>query len=568
LLRRGKGALVDNAAWRGSRPLDVAADGVAPLKEHLQKEVTAALTKMLALAKAMADPARTDLVALDDATVDPARRFKRTYMSLYGMTAEQMRGTAIITAGWMTLADKLEISDDDLHMLVSRRLMMTERMLWYVGVVRPGARTWNFAPAKHKEWQDGWNRMFEYPRLSALEPFKSLCKPKTGSTTCDPDGQMPGWSTPSQGQFHHDAQLNPTAAPRFTRPPGTTYEFHFKKGGPDPAQAVLAAFTPSNRFDQRNLLLCDQVIHLLHLESLLRVKSKREGGTAWLEKLTDAKPTGWLRVDYPSKVDDMPGGEVFLVSSNETLFFERRKILVDTLEVGDHVIVYNHPAYDRVKSTADVWRLENALVVATYPKLLLQGHGTYPLPFSTPRRTPVKDKSVDGSMRLNMLDHFNSKLVQLRAAALEENKKASPREEIDDFDSDAKLVQRGDIGPFSGYDPSGFTSSMTKLARWWMRWEQDDEQKEPKIAADEAWAKQTWEKSRVELTDGFGFFPLWLPRTDKRGNPVRKGGKISELTEVTVVPKMASGWDWYYEKDESREEGAAHRVAARRPKVS
>ena len=54
--------------------------------------------------------------------------------------------------------------DADLHTLVSRRLMMTERMLWYIG--RGGSRTWDFKPGRGKEWQDGWARMFEYPRLS------------------------------------------------------------------------------------------------------------------------------------------------------------------------------------------------------------------------------------------------------------------------------------------------------------------------------------------------------------------------------------------------------------------
>jgi hypothetical protein len=139
---------------------------------------------------------------------------------------------------------------------------------------------------------------------------------------------------------------------------------------------------------------------------------------------------------------------------------------------------------------------------------------------------------------------------------------------MDDFDSQAVVVRRTDIGPYSGYDPSDFTAAMTKLARWWIRWGQDDEQNEHAIAADSTWAKQTWEKSLVELTGGFGFFPLWLPRVDRRGNPVRKGGKISALKEVTVSQKMAAGWNWYYEKDESPDEAAAHKVAARRPKVS
>ena len=36
---------------------------------------------------------------------------------------------------------------------------------------------------------------------------------------------------------------------------------------------------------------------------------------------------------------------------------------------------------------------------------------------------------------------------------------------IDDFDSDAQLVQRTGIGPYSGYDLSQFSAPLKKLAR-------------------------------------------------------------------------------------------------------
>jgi hypothetical protein len=198
---------------------------------------------------------------------------------------------------------------------------------------------------------------------------------------------------------------------------------------------------------------------------------------------------------------------------------------------------------------------------------MLQGHGTNPLPFTSTRTIPVKDKStLEQSMRLNMLGLFNRKLDQLRRAAVAENAKAAPRAVIDDFDSDAQLVQRTGIGPYSGYDLSQFSAPLKKLARWWARWDQDSEQNEHLISADPDWAQQTWDKERVELVGLEGFFPLWLPRLDAAGRPVRKAGKISALQEVTVSQKMASGWSWYYAKGESPDDSAPHRVAARRPR--
>jgi hypothetical protein len=543
---------------------------VEPLKALLKKEVTTAAAKMAKLTTMMADASKTELVALDDASVDPAQRFKRTYMSLFRLTAEQFRALAIVSAGWATLAESLAISDADLHMLVSRRLMMTERMLWYVGGPAWRSRSWDFSARRRKQWQDGWDRMFEYPRLRVDEPFTALCKAPRGTTVCDPQGTMSGWTKRFGGQFDHDLQLNPTAR-RHWKP---AEDFFFDKGGgaadpaPDPVQAILDLFKPSKRFDERNLLPCDHVIDCLHLEALARVKTRRENGKRkWFKDLTDVESDGWLRIISPG---EFAGGVAFLVSHREPRHFQSAQIEASELIVGDHVVVINHPAYDAAREHVDVWRLENAIVVATFPRLLLQGHGTLPLPFTSTRRIPVKDKAtleLEPSMRLNMLGLFNKKLGRLREAAKKENTKASPRTEIT-FDSKGALVQRTDVGPYSGYDPGAFTAAMAKLARWWIRWNHDPEHNEHAISIDSVWAQQTWDKSLVELTSSFGYFPLWLPRPDRHGNPMRKGGKISALKEVFVSQKMAPGWNWYYDKDESPDEAAVHKFWARRPKVS
>jgi hypothetical protein len=209
--------------------------------------------------------------------------------------------------------------------------------------------------------------------------------------------------------------------------------------------------------------------------------------------------------------------------------------------------------------------------VSMFPRMLLQGHGTNPLPFTSARRPPVKGKGdLEDSMRLNMLTRFNRKLDVLRAAAVKENGKASPRPVIDDFDSRAKLTLRTTAGPYSKFDPAGFTPAMLKLARWWIRWPapEADHDHEKDILADAAWAQQIWDKQRVELEGNSGWFPLWLPRVDKAGAPVRKGGKIRAVKLVKVLPEMAAGWNWYYDKDESLDENAPHRLWVRRPRVT
>jgi len=563
LLRRGKLALASNIFFPGNGPGEVMDDVVEMLTAQLKTEVEVAAKKMATLRAAMADPSKTELLAIDDKSVDPARRFKNTYMSLIRRTPEQLRATAIVSAGWSTLAADLTLSDADLHSLVSRRLLMTERMLWYVG--RPESRSWDFSPADKRDWQDGWNRIFEYGRLPALNPFSSLCNPAKGQTACDVKGQMTGWDQRPGGQFRHTIQVNPTAAPEWIGH-GDDDLFFKKAGGTDPAKAILDVFTPSKRFDRRNFLYCDQTICCLHLESLVRVKSKRDGNRAWLKKLTDKESDGWLRIISPGV---WAGGAAFLVGDRDARHFAAEAIDTEELMVGDHLIVTNHPAYEMAMESVDVWRLENALVVTTSPRLLLQGHGTNPLSFTAKRRIPLRDDTaVEEGMRLNMLTLFNRKLKKLRALAEKENAKAKPRLEID-FDSRARLAQRTDSGPISGYKPSNFTPEAAKKARWWIRWDAPDadHSQEPGILADRTWAEQAWAKSLVELTGTHGWFPLWLPRLEK-GKPVKTGGKISALQAVFVSQEMAAGWNFYYGKDESVDEAAKHRVWVRRPKVS
>jgi hypothetical protein len=570
LLRRARAALAlpAHASWRGLGADDVKDANKDDLRGIVAGEVARAATKVATLQATMKDGTKTFLISIADLDIDPPRaavgkpaRFRETYATLQIGTSQQLRDNAIVTAAWSTLADDLSVSDADLHSLVSRRLLIIERMLWYVGGVGGGARSWSITSAN--EWKDGWKRIFEYPRLAVAKPFSDMCKAPPGSEECDALGAMVGWVKPSGAPFHHDFQINATAHSFWEQQPAHKYAFFFKKGSEHPVIAVVDLLEPEDDFRNRNLLMCDQVIHSLHLEALVRVKSKIEG-VGWFKTLIDGESDGWLRIDAPNQ----SGVPRFLVGDDETRFFERKKIDVADLQVGDHVIVFNHPAYDKAKGSVDAWRLENAVVVTTQPRVLLQGHGTNPLPLTSSRPSPVKGEGREDSMRLNMLTRFNRKLNEFRAAVVAENKKTLPRTVIDDFDSDGELVQRTDTGPYSGYDQGQFRGDVRPLARWWLRWTQDYETGEPVIAADADWARWVWETQKVELTNGLGYFPLWEPSLDKAKSPIRDSeGLIKRIHPVYVSQQMAPGWTWYYEKNESASDTAVHHVHARRPKV-
>jgi hypothetical protein len=566
LLRRARRALVANPSWKGSDPDEVKDANAPALKTLLAGEVSAAATKVATLRTAMSDTTKTELLGIDDASIDPPRAAagkKPRFVERYDKTPKQLRGMAIVAGGWMTLAENPSITDADLHTLVSRRLMVTERMLWYIG--KPGReRPWKLSGSK---WSggDGWKRMFEYPRLPREEPFDSTCAATGSNTVCDLTGNMAGWF--KGAQYVHRFQIGAAAATNWTPHPSDQYVFFFDKSSSNnPADAVTKLFTAEEDLRRRNLLMCDQVIQCLHLESLLRVKSKRDGNSTWFGTLVNAEANGWLRVTNPWR--PVP---VFLVGKQEPRFFEVKKIQVPELQVGDHVIVFNHPAYDMAKDPDDVWRLENALVVSVSPRLLLQGHGTNPLPFTSTREKPVRSggKKLEPSMRLNMLGLFNTKLKQLMDVAKAENLKTNPRTTISGLGSDAVLVQRTVPGPHSGYDPNGFSATATVLARWWIQWDLDPGKDEATIEADSQWAKWVWTHQLVELVGTKGYFPLWLPSLKRNGQPHRdSAGKIKLVKRVFVRQRMAPGWDWYYLKNEPPDDTARHRVSARRPKVS
>ena len=368
----------------------------------------------------------------------------------------------------------------------------------------------------------------------------------------------------SGGQFRHDLQLNPTANPRWKR----ANEFFLKQPG-DPMPAVRDLFTPSKRFDQRNFLMCDHVIDVLHLEALARVKSKRDGNTTWFKAITDVESDGWLRIIHPSLVDDVPAAWRSSWARGSHGSSSARRSRSSELEVGDHVIVYNHPAYDKAKEAVDVWRLENALVVTTSPRLMLQGHGTNPLPFTSTRTIPVKDKAtLEQSMRLNMLSLFNRKLNQLRRAARGRERQGGAAR------GDRRLRLRRPAGAAHGHRPllrlrpqpvlrpAQEAGAVVGPLGPGQRAVRAPDLGRPGLGpADLGQAPRRAARAQ-------GLLPAVAAAARRRRPSGAQGRQDLRAQEVTVSQKMASGWSWYYAKDESPDDGAPHRVAARRPKVS
>src|SRR5207249_1968890 len=133
------------------------------------------------------------------------------------------------------------------------------------------------------------------------------------------------------------------------RPPsGDNYVFYLQDTA-DPVRAIEDLFTPSNDYKNRNLLYCDQVIHILHMEALLWARKKRNTNTAWLSNFIGNDPSlGKLRIFVPfwdGVTDPTKPAAVYLAAQTDGTFFDFKRIHASELQLGDHLIIYNHPAY-------------------------------------------------------------------------------------------------------------------------------------------------------------------------------------------------------------------------------
>ncbi len=461
------------------------------------------------------------------------------------------------------------ISYDSSVRLIGRRLRVVLHMLYEVGAVPPLERVWNekeIIKNPSGPWKDGWNRIFEYPRITTKtqklkEIFHKNCLPDDWSEDlgrCREQSMRDWKSTPNKKHLHYIGSSHSVHA-MYNNSNSPYPKLHFEvdkywdreafyqfflKPASDPILAIESFFNNSSvDFKKRNFLFCDQVVHVLHLEALLEVTIKPLGlqdsfRDEVMKHISAAEnweeEEGWLRIDHSWR-----DGK-YLVSKNEKQYFEHKCILRDELQVGDHLIIFNHPAYDKITQYA-IWRLENAIVVQTDPKLLLQGHGLSPVSLL--------------SMKKSMLRLFNTSLEDFRKVIMTTLDHDNPTSTIMTVNTvdDVQLVYRMFV------NPTGLRFSKNRMyAHWWVRWTVYKSDDEYKLASETSteWVELRNKVREIQLvefsdeTDQAGetvyraYFPLWQPR----GKNV--SGEITRVDPVVATTKMVDGFRWYVSDQE------------------
>jgi hypothetical protein len=489
------------------------------------------------------------------------------------------------------------VGTERLHYLCDRRLRVVERMLYDVG--RAGPRAWSRRQIDANPggpWRDGYERLFEYPRLPP-SLFVTACQPSSAGGRCQ--GPMRDWWL-SPGDTHVKTLISPNPPSRSSWTRHAEYELDFQpSGGADPVAALRRLFQPSADFLGRNLLFCDHTIHALHLEALVFAMTKRGRGSAWLANEVAAHDGRWLRIHY-----QFNNPEQFLAGSREPQFFIHTAVREADLQVGDHLIVYSHPAYEKA-TVSGVWRLENALVVQTVPELKLQGHGSF-----------LRNRN---GMWEDMIGLFNAELKRRRAdvaglarvtgfgantVTVDTTEFLSRGIDVDivsDDPGEAVLAAGRHIVSIAGrtvrYDGPGVTAStrhrlrrarsrffdiglesvdgqLFRLVRrvppsqsayagihqradWFLCWVATEA--EEAIRADGPRAAFVKNQQLIDYTreslrgtmQTIGWFPLWRPALKDKA-PVRQDGRIVATDPVVVKPEQVAGWTWFLDPDPAK----------------
>lgn len=502
----------------------------------------------------------------------------------------------------ITLADPANL--ERLHVVADRRLRIVERMLYDVG--RANHQRWprRQALAPGGPWRDGLKRIFEYPRVKQ-RVFLGMCHPDPFGGRCA--APMNDWYV--RGSEHLLGPIRTNVGTRTAWPPAADgYSLFYADGPLDNVElAIEGLFEPSTDYEKRNLLFCDHTIHALHLEALVFSRRKRGVAPGWLGAERAGKPAGWIRLSVPFPYFKGP----FLASSTEPAHFEFGAVREADLQPGDHLIVYNHPAYQHA-TVAGVWRLENAVVVQSHPRLMMQGHGSRVLkkdgmwsammrlfnaelelrradvdgvavvPTDGPNQFEVDsvewhrvgkhwlrvgmrvdvanrrtDAVVAGDRRITAIDRARRKVTYdgpdvaaTRGLVLRHPRTIAAGVESIDVERYVEIRHR--TSPMG----SAFTPRHRR-ADWWLTWDGNDEERAVMLDPARLGFVRTQQLVEYEEDPGVpktgtrGWFPLWRPALRRR-QPVLKNGLFSATDPVIIKSEHIAGWTFFFDPDPAK----------------
>ena len=154
-----------------------------------------------------------------------------------------------------------------------------------------------------------------------------------------------------------------------------------------PGEAIGDLFATSFDWWDRSWLFCDHVVSSLHVEALrFSLLRKSPNGSDDEFDALATNPQGYVVLSAFVGAGTTTPPTLLSDDQNPDSYFHNGPVSEGEFEVGDQLIMWNHPLYSFI--SRGEWRLENALLmeVDSKPriggidrnKLVLQGHGTEP----------------------------------------------------------------------------------------------------------------------------------------------------------------------------------------------
>jgi hypothetical protein len=133
---------------------------------------------------------------------------------------------------------------------------------------------------------------------------------------------------------------------------------------PDILKALDTFFTAKTVACDGNIFDCATALSVVYMDSLLEAKTPK----TLLEHLYARDPPMYLSIDHVHKLDKIADladtvarSKYFIMDAGSTALFNKALIAQEDLQVGDHVYIWNHRLYKRLRPVG-AWQGEHALL--------------------------------------------------------------------------------------------------------------------------------------------------------------------------------------------------------------
>jgi hypothetical protein len=247
-----------------------------------------------------------------------------------------------------------------------------------------------------QESQDLFGRAFEYPN----KPSAKACLPQNKGKPLNEQQPNPRVNAAAQNYWGPVQEGSPV--PGFS----SSYYFELTPLGKENAyEALKTLFTPQNSICKMTLIHCDYLASVVHFRAFADTIGVQDFNDRVRKGLVDMKLT-YYGFKYL---------EPYLARSSKAFSLQEvRPASEEDLIIGDHVMFWNHRAYDLINEQIhNAWRLENAILTERKGKVdYFLGHGS--------------GKQTNESMRKILAGEYNQ-VVNEAKGVITQTKSKNPR---------------------------------------------------------------------------------------------------------------------------------------------